>query len=146
MATRVAAAAAIALATSYVIATQLRKKSKIKKLTNAFQGKIRLPNSVAPSRYDLEWTPNLDTCKFDGKMTVNVNIVNETKYIVLNAADLTITDKSVWLRSKTTRQVNDVRSHSSLSGAFWLPLSVFASNFRFSAGMFLYKGCLALDL
>jgi len=109
MATRVAAAAAIALATSYVIATQLRKKSKIKKLSNAFQGKVRLPTSVTPSRYDLELTPKLDTCKFDGKMTVNVNIVEETKYIVLNAADLNIVDKTVWLRSKTSRQVSVVR-------------------------------------
>lgn len=105
MATRVAAAAAIALATSYVIATQLRKKSKIKKLSKAFQGKVRLPISVKPSRYDLELTPKLETCKFDGQVTVTVNIVEETKYIVLNAADLTITDKSVWLRSKTTHQV-----------------------------------------
>jgi puromycin-sensitive aminopeptidase len=97
--------AAIALATSYVIATQLRKKSRVKKLANAFQGKIRLPTSVKPSRYDLELTPKLETCKFDGQVTVTVNIVEETKYIVLNAADLTITDKSVWLRSKTTHQV-----------------------------------------
>lgn len=105
MATRAAAVAAIALATSYVIATQLRKKSRVKKLANAFQGKIRLPTSVKPSRYDLELTPKLETCKFDGQVTVTVNIVEETKYIVLNAADLTITDKSVWLRSKTTHQV-----------------------------------------
>lgn len=110
MATRVAAAAAIALATSYVIATQLRKKSKIKELSNAFQGKIRLPISVTPSRYDLELTPKLDICKFDGKMTVTVNIVEETKHIVLNAADLSITDKTVWLRSKTSRQVSEVRN------------------------------------
>ncbi|KAG0607531.1 hypothetical protein M758_8G035700 [Ceratodon purpureus] len=105
MATRVAAAAAIALATSYVIATQLRKKSKIKKLSKAFQGKIRLPTSVTPNRYDLELTPKLDICKFDGKLSVTVSIVEATKYIVLNAADLTITDKSVWLRSKTSRQM-----------------------------------------
>lgn len=119
MATRVAIAAAIALATSYVIAMQLRKKSKLKKLKNAFQGKIRLPTSVIPSRYDLELTPKLETCKFDGKMIVTVNIVEATKYIVLNACDLTITDKSVWLRSKTSRQV---RIHSFLSGVpvfFW---------------------------
>lgn len=115
MATRVAAAAAIALATSYVIATQIRKKSKVKKLSKAFQGKIRLPTSVIPNRYDLELTPKLDACKFDGKLSVTVSIVEATKYIVLNAADLTVTDKTVWLRSKTSRQVNKV-AHSQFSG------------------------------
>ena len=106
MAARVAAAAAIALATSYVIATQMRKKYKVEKLSKAFQGKIRLPTSVTPSRYDLELTPKLDTCKFDGKMTVTLSIVEATKFIVLNAADLTVTDKSVWLRFKASRQVS----------------------------------------
>lgn len=114
MATRVAAAAAIALATSYVIATHMRKKSKVKKLSKAFQGKIRLPTSVTPNRYDLELTPNLDACKFDGKLSVTLNIVEATKYIVLNAADLIITDKSVWLRFKSSRQVSKVHIQSFL--------------------------------
>uniref|UniRef100_A0A7I4BPT3 Aminopeptidase n=1 Tax=Physcomitrium patens TaxID=3218 RepID=A0A7I4BPT3_PHYPA len=105
MATRVAAAAGLAVITSYLIAARLRKNSKAVKLTTAFQGKIRLPTSVTPSRYDLELTPKLDICKFDGKMTVSLRIVEDTKYIVLNAADLTITDKSVWLRSNTSRQM-----------------------------------------
>lgn len=108
MATRVAAAAGLAVITSYLIAARLRKNSKAVKLTTAFQGKIRLPTSVTPSRYDLELTPKLDICKFDGKMTVSLRIVEDTKYIVLNAADLTITDKSVWLRSNTSRQVINV--------------------------------------
>lgn len=104
MATRVAVAAAVALATTYVIASRMRKKSG--RVCNAFQGTVRLPTSVCPSCYDLELTPKLKECKFDGKLAVTVNITEDTKNIVLNAADLTINDKSVWLRAKTSRQVS----------------------------------------
>lgn len=105
MATRVAVAAAVALAMSYVIASRMRKKSV--RVCNAFQGTVRLPTLVSPRRYDLELTPKLKECKFDGKLSVTVNITEDTKNIVMNAADLTINDKSVWLRGNVSRQVTN---------------------------------------
>lgn len=105
---RVAAVAALVVATAYVIGSQLRKRAKHQEASHAFRRQTRLPTSVVPSRYDLELTPKLNTCKFDGKLAVNVEIKQETKHIVLNAADLTINDNTVWLRYQSPRQVRFV--------------------------------------
>ncbi|XP_057851745.1 aminopeptidase M1 [Cryptomeria japonica] len=70
-----------------------------------FKGLPRLPTTAVPRRYELELRPDLDACKFDGKLTITLDVVEETKYLVLNSADLVIKDKSVWLRGKDTTKV-----------------------------------------
>ena len=51
----------------------------------------RLPRTVIPSRYVLELTPDLVTATFSGSVEIDVEIVEPTSEIVLNAAELAIT-------------------------------------------------------
>ncbi|KAL9230405.1 hypothetical protein vseg_005764 [Gypsophila vaccaria] len=60
-----------------------------------FEGKCRLPEFATPKRYDVHLTPDLVTCAFQGVVKIDVNIVSSTKYIVLNAADLSVDHSSL---------------------------------------------------
>eukprot|EP00253_Pinus_taeda_P000536 PITA_00536 len=70
-----------------------------------FKGLPRLPKFAVPRRYDLELRPDLNACKFDGKLAVTLNVIQDTKYLVLNAADLVIANNSVHLRSSASSKV-----------------------------------------
>ncbi|KAH9319080.1 hypothetical protein KI387_020849, partial [Taxus chinensis] len=48
-------------------------------------------------RYVLELRPGLEAYKFDRKLDVTLDVVDKTKYPVLNASDLVIKDKSASL-------------------------------------------------
>ncbi|CAM1326966.1 NPEPPS (predicted), partial [Pycnogonum litorale] len=50
----------------------------------------RLPKTVIPVSYDIWLKPNLKTFKFDGKVNVQIEVVEATQSIVLNAVDLEI--------------------------------------------------------
>ncbi|GJR61219.1 aminopeptidase M1 [Tanacetum coccineum] len=50
-----------------------------------------------------------DTCKFSGRVHISVDIVQETKFIVLNAADLAVDPKSIHFRSKDGDDVEAVK-------------------------------------
>ncbi|PWA60435.1 hypothetical protein CTI12_AA379010 [Artemisia annua] len=65
-----------------------------------FRCKARLPTFAIPKRYDLYLKPDLHTCKFSGRVHISLDIVQETKIIVLNAADLSVDPKSVHFQSK----------------------------------------------
>ncbi|KAI8639305.1 aminopeptidase [Parasitella parasitica] len=54
-----------------------------------------LPANVRPLHYDLELTPNLETFVYDGKVKVNLSVVDETSVIVLNANEINITKAAV---------------------------------------------------
>jgi puromycin-sensitive aminopeptidase len=60
-----------------------------------FKGQARLPKSVIPKHYDLNLKPDLVACKFAGTVQISVQVVSDTKFIVLNAADLTVDPSSV---------------------------------------------------
>ncbi|KAL2643510.1 hypothetical protein R1flu_011097 [Riccia fluitans] len=105
MAGRAAATAILALGASYVILKQLKYRGRKDRSRLLLKDTMRLPRFVEPRRYDIELMPNLDTCKFDGKVAVRLEIVDKTNHIVLNAADLNIYEKSVSLRTSATRQV-----------------------------------------
>lgn len=60
-----------------------------------FKGQPRLPKFAVPKRYDIRLKPDLTTCKFDGSVAIDVDVVSDTKFIVLNAADLSINSGSV---------------------------------------------------
>ncbi|KAJ7560287.1 hypothetical protein O6H91_04G121900 [Diphasiastrum complanatum] len=105
MAARVAAAAAIVLASSFIIRRQLNRKTKSSKnLSKTYNGSPRLPRTVLPRRYNIELTPDLDARAFQGKQAITLDIVEPTANIILNAADLTIKKDTVWLRGKDSRQ------------------------------------------
>lgn len=69
-------------------------------MADEFKGMARLPGSVIPRRYDIRLKPDLSTCKFDGFVEIDVEILQETRHIVLNAADLSVScdGNSVWLK------------------------------------------------
>jgi len=70
-----------------------------------FKGQPRLPKFATPKRYDIRLKPDLAACKFAGTVAVDVDVVGETKFIVLNAADLTIRDGTVSFTAKASSQV-----------------------------------------
>ncbi|KAK9213161.1 hypothetical protein WN943_002548 [Citrus x changshan-huyou] len=67
-----------------------------------FKGQPRLPKFAVPKRYDIRLTPDLTSCKFGGSVAIDVDVVGDTKFIVLNAADLTINNRSVSFTNKAS--------------------------------------------
>ncbi|KAF7328714.1 Aminopeptidase 1 [Mycena venus] len=60
------------------------------------QNKYRLPKNVKPLHYDLTFWTDLDSLKFGGFVTVDLDILEETSAIVLNCSDdLKLADASV---------------------------------------------------
>lgn len=57
-----------------------------------FKGQARLPRFLIPKRYDLTLKPDLFLCEFSGSVEITIDVVAETRCIVLNAADLTFDD------------------------------------------------------
>lgn len=53
--------------------------------------KMRLPSNVFPNHYDLSIHPNLTTLHFTGSVKIEVNIKQDTSYIVLHSKDLNVT-------------------------------------------------------
>ncbi|XP_062097259.1 aminopeptidase M1-like isoform X2 [Humulus lupulus] len=60
-----------------------------------FKGQSRLPKFAAPKRYDIKLVPDLQSCQFSGSVSIHVDIVADTRFIVLNSADLTVHSGSV---------------------------------------------------
>ncbi|PON95981.1 Peptidase M1, alanine aminopeptidase/leukotriene A4 hydrolase [Trema orientale] len=60
-----------------------------------FKGQPRLPKFALPRRYDIKLKPDLHSCKFSGSVSIDTDIVSDTRFIVLNAADLTVDSGSV---------------------------------------------------
>ncbi|KAL4630053.1 leucyl-cystinyl aminopeptidase [Arapaima gigas] len=61
---------------------------------------LRLPSNVQPVHYDLLLHPNLTTMTFQGKVSITIEILNDTKTIVLHSSGLqirkvTVQDKDV---------------------------------------------------
>ncbi|XP_042039402.1 aminopeptidase M1-like [Salvia splendens] len=64
-----------------------------------FRGQPRLPKFAIPKRYDLKLKPDLAACKFAGAVQVSVDVVSDTKFLVLNAAELSVSANSVTFAS-----------------------------------------------
>ena len=67
---------------------------------------VVLPSNVKPSKYRLTLQPDLETFTFSGKQTVDIEIVNPTARIVMNAAELEISSVSL------VRNGSAIASHS----------------------------------
>ncbi|KAK9273621.1 hypothetical protein L1049_018431 [Liquidambar formosana] len=72
-----------------------------------FKGKPRLPKFAVPKRYDIRLKPDLIACKFAGSVDVDVDIVDDTTFIVLNAADLSVAPGSVHFKTRNSSQEFD---------------------------------------
>ena len=59
------------------------------------KGQPRLPKSSVPKRYDIWLKPDLSTCKFDGTVVIELSIIADTSFIILNAAELSIDTTSI---------------------------------------------------
>ncbi len=55
----------------------------------------RLPSHVAPTRYDLRLEPDLATATFTGSQTVTLTVTEPTSEIVLNTAELRVTEVAI---------------------------------------------------
>ena len=71
-----------------------------------FKNKPRLPKFASPKRYDIRLKPDLVACKFNGTVSIDVDVVSPTKHLVLNAADLTVDSASVSFKPRSTSQVS----------------------------------------
>ncbi|KAG2663383.1 hypothetical protein I3843_16G028000 [Carya illinoinensis] len=72
----------------------------------------RLPKFAVPKRYDLRLKPDLTACKFAGSVSIDLDIVGHTNYIVLNAAELSVDPGSV---SFTNRNVSKLMKPSAIN-------------------------------
>ncbi|XVE97719.1 hypothetical protein REPUB_Repub03eG0042900 [Reevesia pubescens] len=63
--------------------------------TSHFKGQPRLPKFAVPKRYDIHLKPDLSACRFEGNVSIDLDIVADTRFIVLNAAQLSINPGSV---------------------------------------------------
>ncbi|XP_031283763.1 aminopeptidase M1 [Pistacia vera] len=70
-----------------------------------FKGQPRLPKFAVPKRYDIHLIPDLNTCQFTGSVSIDLDIVETTRFIVLNAAELSIDNRSVSLAAKSSSKV-----------------------------------------
>ncbi|EXB57658.1 Puromycin-sensitive aminopeptidase [Morus notabilis] len=70
-----------------------------------FKGQPRLPKFAVPKRYDIRLKPDLISCKFAGTVAVDVDVVADTLFIVLNAADLSVDSASVSFTDRNSSEV-----------------------------------------
>ncbi|KAK4599009.1 hypothetical protein RGQ29_009197 [Quercus rubra] len=66
-----------------------------KKMMEQLKGQPQLPKFAVPKRYDIWLKPNLSTCKFVGSVAIELNIMVDTSFIVLNVAELSIDTASL---------------------------------------------------
>ncbi|KAJ8480322.1 hypothetical protein OPV22_024049 [Ensete ventricosum] len=67
-----------------------------------FKSQPRLPGFAIPRRYDLFLRPDLSSCRFAGSVQIVVDVVDDTRFLILNAADLAIDGGSVWFRNPSS--------------------------------------------
>ncbi|VAI17668.1 unnamed protein product [Triticum turgidum subsp. durum] len=60
-----------------------------------FRGKARLPSFAAPRRYELFLRPDLVACTFSGSVSISVAVSAPTRFLVLNALDLSVNRASI---------------------------------------------------
>ncbi len=84
----------------------------------------RLPTTVTPSHYDLNFTVDLERASFDGTETIQVDVAQPTQQIVLNAAEIAFREVTIGTgssRQKATVSLNEARQTATLSVARALP-------------------------
>uniref|UniRef100_A0A7N1A587 Alpha-aminoacylpeptide hydrolase n=1 Tax=Kalanchoe fedtschenkoi TaxID=63787 RepID=A0A7N1A587_KALFE len=110
-----------------------------------FCGQARLPKFAVPIRYDLDLKPDLDACTFSGSVRIDLDIVSDTSFIVLNAADLTIAPASVLFT--TVHKVLEPRDVQLMEDDEILVLG-FSDNLPIGRGVLSidFEGCLDDDL
>ena len=78
---------------------------KHNKQMDQFKGQPRLPKFVVPKRYDIRLKPDLVAHRFAGSVAVNLDIVAATSFIVLNAAELDVSNDAVSFTNQDSSKV-----------------------------------------
>lgn len=64
-------------------------------------GREILPGNVVPRHYDLTLEPNFETFKFEGRVVVDLDVVEDTSSISFNALEIDIHSATVLSGSHT---------------------------------------------
>uniref|UniRef100_A0A0A0L0S9 Aminopeptidase n=1 Tax=Cucumis sativus TaxID=3659 RepID=A0A0A0L0S9_CUCSA len=70
-----------------------------------FKGQPRLPKFAVPKRYDIYLKPDLCLCKFSGSVAIDIDILSDTRFLVLNVADLLVHHASVSFTNRNSSKV-----------------------------------------
>ena len=97
----------------------------------------RLPTSVRPLRYTITLTPDLDEFTFTGEETVDVQVVEPTSRITVNAAELQISQGELTTEDGKTLSARDIAVDEASETATFsfdqeIPPGAAALNIRFS--------------
>ena len=68
---------------------------------------FRLPKHSSPTRYKIELSPDLEQKRFQGKVEININILERTKEISLNVAELDIDTIAINLSDSNSIEILD---------------------------------------
>ncbi|RRT81706.1 hypothetical protein B296_00019557 [Ensete ventricosum] len=80
-----------------------------------FKSQPRLPGFAIPRRYDLFLRPDLSSCRFAGSVQIVVDVVDDTRFLILNAADLAIDGGSVWFRNPSSSKHNGEKKNMAVT-------------------------------
>ncbi|RZR87600.1 hypothetical protein BHM03_00015040 [Ensete ventricosum] len=78
-----------------------------KQSVEEFKGRPRLPRFALPRQYDLTIALDLVRSTFSGAVEIAIDVVSSTRFLVLNAADLSVDHQSVLFRSQGSVLVNE---------------------------------------
>ena len=67
---------------------------------------IRLPRSILPKSYDIEFMADFDNQYFEGKVDIRMNVVEATNYIILHVKDLNVSNVEI---SSTKEHFNIIK-------------------------------------
>ncbi|KQJ89966.1 hypothetical protein BRADI_4g28760v3 [Brachypodium distachyon] len=70
-----------------------------------FRGQARLPRFATPRRYELRLRPDLVACTFTGSVAIAVVVSTPTRFLVLNAADLSVNRASIRFQNLVPTEV-----------------------------------------